>query len=320
MSATKPLNEKVVAQTQVFIKKGFILSMVRDWQLYVLLFVPMLYFLIFKYIPMLGVTIAFKEYNMFKGIWSSPWAGFSAFQEIFLMRDFYKVLANTLILNLLDLIVSFPAPIILAVLLNEVRMKWFKKSAQTILYLPHFISWVIIGGMVYQLMSTNTGLVNNILKSVGMKAIPFLTEPVNWVITYVGAGVWQSAGWGTIIYLAALTGINKELYEAAEVDGAGRLRKIWNITLPGIKPTIVILLIINIGHMASIGFERPYVLGNPLVTSVADVISTFVYKVGIQSARYTIATAIGLFQAVIGLIFLLSSNYISKKVTDQGIW
>jgi len=292
----------------------------QDWQLYALLFLPMLYFVIFKYVPMYGVTIAFKEFNMFQGVWNSPWAGLDAFKEIFKMNDFYKVLRNTMLLNLLDLVVSFPAPIILAVLLNEVRIQWFKKGAQTILYLPHFISWVIIGGIVYQLLSTNTGLVNILLRSLEMKAVPFLTEPVYWVITYVGSGVWQSAGWGTIIYLAALTGINKELYEAAEVDGAGRFRKIWNITLPGIKSTIIILLIINIGHMASIGFERPFVLGNPLVTDVSDVISTFVYKVGIQSARFTIATAIGLFQAVVGLIFLLSSNYISKKVTDQGIW
>lgn len=285
----------------------------QDWQLYALLSLPMLYFLIFKYIPMYGVTIAFKDFNMFQGIWKSPWVGLDAFREIFLMKDFYKVLRNTMLLNLLDLVVSFPAPIVLAVLLNEIRIKWFKKGAQTVLYLPHFISWVIIGGMVYQLLSTNTGLVNILLKSSGMKAIPFLTEPIYWVITYVGSGVWQNAGWGTIIYLAALAGINKELYEAAEVDGAGRLRKIWNITLPGIKPTIMILLIINIGNMASIGFERPFVLANPLVTDVSDVISTFVYKVGVQSARFTIATAIGLFQAVVGLIFLLSSNYISKS-------
>ncbi|WP_426452744.1 ABC transporter permease [Paenibacillus sp. S-38] len=292
----------------------------QDWQLYALLALPMLYFLVFKYIPMYGVTIAFKEFNMFEGIWSSPWAGLAAFREIFAMQDFYKVLRNTFLLNLLDLAVSFPTPIVLALLLNEVRIPWFKKGAQTILYLPHFISWVIIGGMVYQLLSTNTGLVNHLLKVSGIGAIPFLTEPTYWIMTYVGTGVWQNAGWGTIIYLAALTGINKELYEAADVDGAGRLRKIWSITLPSIKPTIMILLIINIGHMASIGFERPFVLGNPLVTDVSDVISTFVYKVGVQSARFSIATAIGLFQAVVGLIFLLASNYISKKVTDQGIW
>jgi putative aldouronate transport system permease protein len=316
---SKSVAEKSLAQP--FIKKRALkLWTTQDWQLYALLFVPMLYFVIFKYIPMYGVTIAFKDFNMFQGMWKSPWAGFDAFREIFQMKDFYKVLRNTMLLNLLDLVVSFPAPIVLAILLNEIRIKWFKKGAQTILYLPHFISWVIIGGMVYQLLSTNTGLVNIIFRSAEMKAVPFLTEPFYWVVTYVSTGVWQSAGWGTIIYLAALTSINKELYEAAEVDGAGRMRKIWNITLPGIKSTIVILLIINIGHMANIGFERPYVLGNPLVTDVSDVISTFVYKVGVNSARYTIATAIGLFQSIVGLIFLLSSNYISKKVTDQGIW
>ncbi|GBF77399.1 polysaccharide ABC transporter ATP-binding protein [Paenibacillus sp. 598K] len=280
----------------------------------------MIYFLVFKYGPMFGVVIAFKDYNIFQGILASPWVGFDTFREVFQMDGFYRALRNTLLLNLLDLLISFPMPIILAILLNELRVKWFKKGAQMVLYLPHFISWIIIGGMAIQLLATNTGIVNNVLKSLGLSAIPFLTEPLYWVTTYLGIGVWQSAGWGTIIYLAALTGINRDLYEAAEVDGANRLRKMWHITLPGIKPTIIILLIINIGHMASIGFDRPFVLSNPLVTNVSEVISTYVYKIGIQSARYTIATAIGLFQAVVGLIFLLSADYISRKVNDQGIW
>jgi putative aldouronate transport system permease protein len=297
-----------------------ILALVRDWQLYTLLLLPVLYFLTFKYVPMLGVVIAFKDYNIFNGIWASPWVGFETFQEVFKMDGFYRALRNTFLLNLLDLIISFPIPIILAVLLNELRLKWFKKGAQMILYLPHFISWVIIGGMAIQLLATNSGIVNTVLNKFGMEAIPFLTEPLYWVMTYLGIGIWQSAGWGTIIYLAALTGINKDLYEAAEVDGANRMRKIWHITLPGIKPTIIILLIINIGHMASIGFDRPFVLSNPLVTDVSEVISTYVYSIGIQSARYTIATAIGLFQAVVGLIFLLSADFISRKVNDQGIW
>uniref|UniRef100_UPI00403F8BDF ABC transporter permease n=1 Tax=Paenibacillus sp. FSL K6-3182 TaxID=2921495 RepID=UPI00403F8BDF len=295
-------------------------ALYRDWQLYLLLLLPLAYFIIFKYTPMLGVVIAFKDYNMFQGILASPWVGFETFREVFQMDGFYNALRNTFLLNFLDLVVSFPIPIALAILLNELRIKWFKKGAQTILYLPHFISWVIIGGMAIQLLATNNGIVNNLLKSLGMKVIPFLTEPVYWVLTYLGIGIWQSAGWGTIIYLAALTGINKDLYEAADVDGASRMRKIWHITLPGIKPTIIILLIINIGHMASIGFDRPFVLSNPLVTDVSEVISTYVYKIGIQSARYTIATAIGLFQAVVGLIFLLSADYISRKVNDQGIW
>lgn len=295
-------------------------ALFRDWQLYILLAFPLLYFLLFKYVPMFGVVIAFKDYNIFKGVWASPWIGLETFREIFQMQGFYLALRNTFMLNLLDLLVSFPIPIILAILLNELRVKWFKKGAQMVLYLPHFISWVIIGGMAIQLLATNTGAVNALLKSLNLNAIPFLTEPLYWVFTYLGIGIWQSAGWGTIIYLAALTGINKELYEAAEVDGASRLRKIWHIALPGIKPTIIILLIINIGHMANIGFDRPFVLSNPLVTDVSEVISTYVYKTGIQSARYTIATAIGLFQAVVGLVFLISADFISRRVNNQGIW
>lgn len=295
-------------------------SLLRDWQLYILILVPLGFFATFKYVPMIGAVIAFKDYNIFKGIWESPWIGFETFREIFQMQGFYLALRNTFMLNLLDLLVSFPLPIILAIILNELRIQWFKRGAQMVLYLPHFISWVIIGGIAIQLLATNTGIVNNVMKSLNLGTVPFLTDPVYWVFTYLGIGIWQSVGWGTIIYLAALTGINRDLYEAADVDGASRLRKIWHITLPGIKPTIIILLIINIGHMASIGFDRPFVLSNPLVTDVSEVISTYVYKTGIQSARYTIATAIGLFQAVIGLIFLLSADLISRKVNDQGIW
>lgn len=295
-------------------------SIRQNWQLYLLLLFPFVYFVLFKYIPMLGVVVAFKDYNIFKGVMASPWIGLEAFREVFAMDGFYNALRNTFVLNLLDLVIGFPIPIVLAILLNELRVRWFKKSVQTILYLPHFISWVIIGGMAVQLLATHSGVVNQILTSFGLKAIPFLSEPIYWIFSYLGIGIWQSAGWGTIIYLAALTGINKDLYEAAEVDGASRLRKMWHITLPGIKPTIVILLIINIGHMASIGFDRPYVLSNPQVIDVSEVISTYVYKIGIQSARYTIATAIGLFQAVVGLVFLLSAELFSRKINDQGIW
>jgi len=269
---------------------------------------------------MLGVVVAFKDYNVFKGIWASDWIGLEAFREIFQMDAFIDALRNTFVLNLLDLIVGFPVPIILALLLNEIRVKWFKRSAQTLLYLPHFISWVVIGGMATQLLATNSGSVNIFLNSLGIESIPFLSENKHWVVTYLGTGIWREAGWGTILYLAALTGINKELYEAAEVDGATRLRKMWHITLPGIKPTIVILLILNVGHMATIGFDRPFLLGNPGVSDVSEVISTYVYTVGIQSERYTIATAIGLFQSIIGLIFLFSADYISRKVNNQGIW
>ena len=291
----------------------------RYWQLYALLILPISYFIIFKYGPMYGIIIAFKDFNFFQGINGSEWIGFDAFKEVFAMSDFYKTLRNTLMLNFFDLLVSFPAPLILAIMLYELKSVWFKKLSQTILYIPHFISWVIIGGIVYQVFGTQSGMINNIVTSLGYKAIPFLTDKNDWLITYLVVGVWQSAGWGTIIYLAALTGINRELFEAAEVDGAGRLRRIWSITLPSLKPTIVTLLIINVGHMIAIGFERPYIIGNTAVRDYSDVLSTFVYRYGIESGQYTLATVVGLFQAVVGLVFVLGANYFSKKLADQSI-
>ncbi|WP_248924077.1 ABC transporter permease [Paenibacillus hamazuiensis] len=292
----------------------------QDYQLYLLIGLPIVYFLLFKYVPMYGAAIAFKDYNIFQGVLGSEWVGFDNFRQLFAMSQFYQVVRNTLLLNVLDLLFSFPAPIVLAILLNELRVVWFKKAAQTILYLPHFISWVIIGGLVYQMFANNGGLVNNLIQALGLQPIPFLTDKNNWVLVYLGTGIWQSAGWGTIIYLAALTGVNKELYEAAEVDGAGRLKKIWHITLPGIRSTIVVMLIMQLGHIMSIGFERPYVMSNPLVMDYAEVISTFVYKAGLQSAQFSIATAMGLFQAFIGMIFVISANAVAKKFGEQGIW
>ncbi|MGM1019886.1 MAG: ABC transporter permease [Bacillota bacterium] len=291
----------------------------RYWQLYALLVLPLAYFIVFKYGPMWGVQIAFKDFNFFQGITGSEWIGFDAFREVFRMDDFYRTLRNTIVLNLLDLLVSFPAPLILAILLYEMKVVWFKKLSQTILYIPHFISWVIIGGIVYQVFGTQSGMINNVLTSLGFQAIPFLTDKNDWVITYLLTGVWQSAGWGTILYLAALTGINRELFEAAEVDGAGRMKRIWHITIPGMKTTIATLLIINLGNMITIGFDRPYVIGNVAVRDYSDVLSTFVYRIGMESGQYTLATVVGLFQAVVGLIFVLGANYASKKLTDESI-
>lgn len=291
----------------------------RYWQLYAMLMLPIAYFLVFKYGPMYGVTIAFKDFNLFQGINKSPWIGLDTFREIFKMDAFYVALRNTFMLNFLDLIFSFPAPILLALMLNELGRAWFKKLSQTILYLPHFISWVIIGGIVYQAFSTNSGVVNHLLGNIGIGPIPFLSDKYYWLVTYLGTGIWQSAGWGTIIYLAALTAINKELYEAADVDGAGRFAKIWNITLPGIRSTIIVLLILKLGEMVQIGFDRPFVIGNVTVAEFSQVLSTFVYKIGMQTGEYSVATAVGFFQAVVGLVFILTSNYISKKTTDEGI-
>ena len=292
----------------------------RDYQLYLLLVLPILYFIVFKYVPMYGAVIAFQDYSIFQGVTGSEWVGFENFRQLFEMSQFYIVVRNTLMLNFLDLVFSFPAPIILAILLNELRVIWYKKLAQTLLYLPHFISWIIIGGLVYQMFATKGGLVNNLIVILGFDPVPFLTDKLAWLSVYLGTGIWQSAGWGTIIYLAALTGINKELYEAADVDGAGRLKKMWYITLPGIRSTIVVMLIMQLGHIMTIGFERPFVMGNALVMDYAEVISTFVYKAGLQSAQFSLATAMGLFQALVAVIFVVAANRIAKRFGEQGIW
>lgn len=300
-------------------KRGAGSYLYRQWPLYFMMIVPMAFFIVFRYIPMGGVLVAFKDYNIFKGIWASPWVGFDVFKEIFGLPEFYKALRNTLMLNFLGLL-TFPIPIVLALMLNEIRVHWFKRVSQTLMYLPHFISWVIVGGIAIELLSTNYGTFNQMLNSLGISSIPFLEKPILWIATYVGTGVWHSAGWGMILYLAALTGINKELYEAAEIDGAARMRKMWHVTLPGIKPTIIVLLILQIGNMANIGFEQPYVLTNNYVTDYSQVISTYVYTVGIQSARFAIATAVGLFQSVVGLILLLTAELLSRKINNQGIF
>ncbi|MEC0181226.1 ABC transporter permease subunit [Paenibacillus peoriae] len=291
----------------------------RDWQLYALLALPLAFFLLFKYGPVYGITAAFKDYNLFKGIAGSEWIGLDTFRRIFADREFYNALRNTLLLNGLDLLFSFPAPILLAVMLHELTSSRIRKISQTILYLPHFISWVIIGGIVYQVFATHSGIVNLLLGRLGISAIPFLSDSAYWLATYLATGMWQSAGWGTIIYLAAIAGINKELYEAAKMDGAGRLALIRHITLPGLQATMITLLILNLGQMVQIGFERPYIIGNVMVKDVAEVLSTFTYTRGLQSGQFSFATGVGLFQGLVGLIFILGANTLSKRWTGKGI-
>jgi putative aldouronate transport system permease protein len=294
----------------------------RTWTLYALLLAPLVYFIIFKYIPMAYIQIAFKKFNIMQSPWAMEWAknnGFEFFIKAFSNRDFLYAIRNTLMLNILDLVVGFPAPIILAVLLNELAFARFKKVTQTIVYMPHFLSWVIISGLALQLFAPQTGLVNLALGKLGVAPVPFLNEPVHWVVSYVLIGVWQSAGWNTIIYLAAITGINPELYEAAAVDGVNRLQKIWHITIASIKPTIIVLLIMNLGRILGSDFDRPYALGNNLVSSVDNVIATFVYTNGIRGSQFSLTTAVGLFQSVICVVFLLASNAIAEKFGERGI-
>lgn len=295
----------------------------RDWRLYAMLVIPVIFYILFHYVPMYGIVIAFQKYNLFKGVSGSQFIGLDNFRFVFKMRDFKLALQNTLYLNFLDLLVGFPVPIILALLLNEIQIRSVKRVYQTLLYLPHFLSWVIIGGMVLEIFAPTTGIINNRLMAMGLidSNIPFLTEGHHWRFTYILVGVWQSMGWGTILYMSAMTGINPELYEAARIDGANKLQQIWHVTLPGIRGTIVVLLILRVGQMMNIGFDRPFIIGNVMVQDYCDVISTFVYRAGIKNAQFARATAIGLFQSVVGLIMITAANTISRKLTDEGsIW
>lgn len=296
----------------------------RDWRLYVMLILPLAFYLLFCYKPMYGVIIAFQKYNIRKGIWGSKFVGWDNFEFMLNLRDFPIALRNTLWLNFMQLILGFPIPIILAIMLNEIRSVKAKKLSQTMLYLPHFLSWVIIGGMVLQIFAPVTGVVNATLLKWGWieQSVPFLTEGVPWQVTYVLIGVWQSMGWGTILYLSAITGIDMSLFEAAKIDGANKLQQIWHVTLPGIRSTIVVLLILNVGQMMNISFDRPYILGNVKVQDYCDVLSTLVYRIGIQTSKFDRATAVGLFQSVVGLIMISGANWISNRLTEGegGIW
>jgi len=292
-----------------------------------MLALPMAYFVLFKYIPMSNIVIAFKDYSIFVGVWQSPWATtkgaldlFKYFKEAFRSPEFSRVLRNTIVLNFLDLAFGFFCPVALALLLNEIPHRRYKRVTQTILYMPYFLSWIIISGMALTIFAPETGVVNILLKNAGFAPIPFLNDKNMWVFTYVILGIWQSSGYNAIIYLAAITGINPELYEAAEVDGVGRIKKIWHITLPGIRPTIVVMLILNLGRILQIGFDRPYALMNSLVRSNADVISTYVYRVGLESNQYSLTTAVGLFQSVICVIFLVGANFVTERLGERGIW
>ena len=301
-------------------KRTFGSYMARYWPLYSMLVLPMAFCLLFKYWPMTGLVMAFKNFKMMRGIWGSDWNGFKNFEYLFSRSESVAVILQTLKLNLLDLLFGFTMPIILSIMLNEVRSKAFKRITQTVIYLPHFLSWVIIASLFIILLRTETGMVNIMIAGAGGKKIPFLEDNGLWQVVYVFIGVWQSMGWGTIIYLAAITGISAELYEAATVDGAGRFAKIWHITLPGIRGTIVTLLIMNLGRILGSSFERVNSLSNPyVVMKSANVISTYIYRVGLANGKYHYATAMGLFQNVIGVILILIADRIAKSLGESGL-
>ncbi|WP_066191316.1 MULTISPECIES: ABC transporter permease [Gracilibacillus] len=285
-----------------------------------ILFAPVLiYYLIFHYVPMFGVVIAFKDYNLFTGVLESDWVGLKYFQTFFNNPDFYNLLRNTFLLGLYSFLFGFPIPIIFALLLNEVKNMFFKRFVQTLSYLPHFISNVVVASMVVVFLSPS-GIINRLISYIGV-------EPLNWMIMpemfrsiFITSEIWQHMGWDAIIYLAALTSISPQLYEAADIDGAGRFRKLWHITLPGIRPAIFIVGILNIGKVLEIGFEKVFLLYNPVTYETADIISTYVYRVGLVQGNYSYATAIGLFLGVISFIFLFGVNYLSKRFGQESLW
>ncbi|MGO4495629.1 ABC transporter permease [Paenibacillus sp. 2RAB27] len=295
-------------------------DIVRNKAIYIMLIPVLLYYVIFQYGPMYGAVIAFKQFDLAKGVWASPWVGFDHFRDFFQGYYFWRVIRNTLAISLLQLVFAFPAPILLALLLNELSRKWFKQLVQTITYMPHFISLVVVCGMIAQFTSRD-GIITDIVVWLGGERTSLLAHADNFRTIFVTSGIWQQVGWGSIIYLAALSGINPEQYEAATVDGAGRFRKLWTITIPGILPVIVILFILQIGHMMDVGFEKIVLLYNPNTYETADVINSFVYRQGLGgSFEYSFTTAVGLFQSLINFTLLISANYISRKLNETSLW
>lgn len=300
--------------------KASLKSLWKERYLYSMIVPVIVYYLIFHYVPMYGIVIAFQDYNIFRGPFQSEWVGFENFIDIFDSPQFFSVLRNTFTLNFLNLVVGFPAPIVLALMLNEVIHSRFKRSVQSILYLPHFLSGVVMVGIAINIFSLDRGPINQMLLSMGLGRIPFLTSNGWWIFTYLALFMWKSAGWGTIIYLAALSSIDPSLYESAVIDGANRWKQMLYITLPGIKSTIIILFIMRVGRIIDIGFEVPYLLGNVKVMEVSDVISTYIYREGITKASFSFATAVGIFQSLVGFALVISTNALAKWLKEDGLW
>jgi putative aldouronate transport system permease protein len=310
---------KPIVKPQNNRKKGW-QALKRDKYLYLLGLPGILCLLIFKYVPMWGVIIAFQEYSPFRGILRSEWIGFENFQLFFSNPDFFKLLRNTLAINLMSLVFFFPVPIILSLMLNEVRNEVFKRTIQSIVYLPHFLSWVIIAGLTFTMFATGEGVINKVLLMMGLERIEWLTTPNFFWGFLTGQSIWKEAGWGTVIFLAAMANVDPGLYEAARIDGASRLRQMWHITIPAIQNVIIILLILKLGHIMDVGFEQVFLLQNAAVSEVADVFDTYIYRVGIKQSEFSYTTAVGLFKAAIGLLLVIISNRLVKKAGGEGFY
>lgn len=301
-------------------KAGVLRRIGRCWQLYVLMLPALVYIVLFAYKPMYGILIAFKDFSMKKGILASPWVGFKNFERLFSSYWFPIILKNTLTISLLSLVIGFPIPIILALLLNEVRSNKFRSMVQTFSYAPHFISMVVMCGMVAMFLSPTTGVVNKLLNALGMESVFFMQEAGLFKWVYVLSGVWQGTGWSSVIYFAALSGVDKSLLEAADMDGATRLQKIWHVNLPVILPTILVMFILQCGSLLSVGYEKAYLLQTSSNLTGSEIISTYVYKVGLVQSDFSFSTAAGLFNTVVNCIILISANQLSKKVAKTGLF
>ena len=297
-------------------KKAF----TRDWHLYLLLLLPIALVIMYNYAAYPGLRMVFYDYKPAKGYSGSKWVGMETFQKVFKDKDFVRALKNSIVFNLLDLAVAFPMPIILALMLNELRGQKYKRVVQSLSYLPHFISWVILTGIFMVILSPTRGPVNTLLKSMGMESIYFLGDPKYFRGTLVVTGIWKGIGWGSIVYLAALGGVNEELYDAARVDGCGRWGRIWHVTLPGIAPVVTIMLILNMGSLVEDDFDQIFNLLNDAVLGVGDVLGTFIYRQGVKNLDYGYATAVELFRNIISLVLVLSANFISKRINEYGLW
>lgn len=305
-------------------KQSFAKSFKEDWDeqkwLYLLFFPGFIYFIVFKFIPMSGILMAFQNFSPYQGFWDSEWVGLYHFRTLFGSSDFKMLLVNTLSISFLSLIFYFPAPIILALLLNEIRHDFYKRTVQTFVYIPHFISYVIVASLTYQLFNITDGIVNQIINNITGHTINFLGSPEYFRGMIVGQSIWKETGYGTIIFLAALSGIDAEQYEAARIDGANRWKLMWHITLPAIKGTIIIMLILRVGSVLNTGYEQIFLMSNDLNISTAEVFDTYVYRRGIVQGQYSYATAVGLFKSVVGMIMVLGANWIAKKSGESGIY
>jgi putative aldouronate transport system permease protein len=293
--------------------------LIRDRHLYLMMVLPVIYFVVFAYLPMYGVTLAFKKFDIAKGILGSPWVGTQYFREFFANPYSYRLIFNTLMLRVWDLSLGFPAPILLALLLNEVRRERFKRVVQSASYLPHFISLVVVCGMVVSFLSSD-GIFNQIVQAMGGKPQAWLQAPEYFRPIWLISGIWQNAGWTSVIYLAALTAISPELYEAAVVDGANRWQRIRHITIPGIMPTVTIMFILRVGSLLTVDFQKVLLLYTPLTYETADMLGTYIYRRGILGADFSFAAAVGLFQSLVGLVFIVGSNWLAKKAGQSGLW